>query len=70
MLNGDKEVIMNRNLGIPEACKISGISRAMLYKLIKAGEGPPITKIGRRSFISSDSLNSWLKKMEQKANKN
>lgn len=46
MLNGDKEVIMNRNLGIPEACKISGISRAMLYKLIKAGEGPPITKIG------------------------
>jgi predicted DNA-binding transcriptional regulator AlpA len=55
---------MSRNLNINEACKIAGISRAMLYKLLKLKKGPRITKIGRRSFVSSDALETWLKQME------
>ncbi len=54
------------NYNINDACKVIGISRAMLYKLIKEKRGPKITKIGNRSFILSYSLDSWLKQMEKK----
>lgn len=57
---------MLKNLSIPEACRAAGISRAMMYKLFRLKKGPPLTKIGRRSFVSSESLEAWLKKMEQK----
>jgi predicted DNA-binding transcriptional regulator AlpA len=55
------------NHSINTACKIAGISRAMLYKLIKLKQGPRVTKIGRRSFISSVALESWLKNLEQQS---
>lgn len=58
---------MTKNLSINEACAIAGISRAMLYKQIKLKKGPPLIKIGRRSFVSSVSLEAWLKQMEQVA---
>ncbi len=56
---------MKKNHSIKEACHISGISRAMLYKLLKLKKGPRLTKIGRRSFVSSEALEAWLKQMEQ-----
>lgn len=57
-------MLRNQNHDINEVCKISGISRAMLYKQIKLKRGPKITKIGRRSFVSSENLAAWLKQME------
>jgi predicted DNA-binding transcriptional regulator AlpA len=56
---------MQKNLSINEACIIAGISRAMLYKLFKLNKGPRVTKIGRRRFVSSDTLKAWLLEMEQ-----
>lgn len=56
---------MLKNHTINETCQIARISRAMLYKLLKLKRGPKVTKIGRRSFVSSESLAIWLKQMEQ-----
>lgn len=59
---------MSKNLTINDACTIAGISRAMLYKLWRIGKGPALIKIGRRTFISSTSLEEWLKSIEQNGN--
>ena len=36
------------------------ISRAFLYKLIKTGKGPVLTRIGDRVFVSRENLAAWL----------
>ena len=45
----------------------NGISRAMFYKLLKAGTGPKIMKVGERTLISSEAAAEWRRRMEQTA---
>ena len=40
------------------------ISRALFYKLVKAGKGPVLTRIGDRVFVSRENLMFWLTQRE------
>lgn len=51
-------------LPLPAVLREVPISRAFLYKLIKAGKGPVLTRIGDRTFVSRDNLEDWLAKHE------
>ncbi|CAG7845786.1 hypothetical protein USB125703_02061 [Pseudoclavibacter triregionum] len=44
---------------IPEAVKISGLSRSTLYNFIAAGE-LKVTKVGRRSYIADAELKRFI----------
>jgi hypothetical protein len=44
---------------IPEFCDQHRFSRAFFYKLLKAGKGPRITRLGARSFISNEDAAAW-----------
>jgi predicted DNA-binding transcriptional regulator AlpA len=50
-----------------EFCRLHSISRALLYKLIKAGRGPKILKIGTRSLITAEAAAEWRREMESAA---
>ncbi|WP_120193138.1 helix-turn-helix domain-containing protein [Sinobaca qinghaiensis] len=49
---------------VAEASEIVGISRHLLYKMIKNGEAPAC-KVGRRILIKKDSLDKWLNNLER-----
>lgn len=50
---------------VPQAAKILGISRAMVYSLLAKGKGPPVIRFGRSVRISVDSLKKWVKEQER-----
>ena len=45
---------------VPHTAARVGISRAGLWALIRAGKGPRVTTIGRRSVILVSDCNTWL----------
>lgn len=47
-------------LTVAEAAKCARLSRAGLYKLLRAGEGPRVAKLGRRTVVLRSSLRDWL----------
>ena len=49
---------------VPEFCQAHDISRAFLYKLWKAGSGPRVLKVGRRTLITPEAGAEWLAGME------
>ena len=51
---------------IPEAVKLSGLSRSVLYELIKNGE-IEIAKVGRSTLVLVESLHALIEKNRQKA---
>ncbi|WP_422369085.1 helix-turn-helix transcriptional regulator [Pelagibius sp.] len=53
-------------LSVPETCQVLGISRAALYKTIQAGDGPTVTKIGRRTLFRETSLERWMAEQEDR----
>lgn len=40
-------------------CKAHGISRSFFYLLLNRGEGPRLTKVGRRTLISREAAHQW-----------
>jgi predicted DNA-binding transcriptional regulator AlpA len=50
---------------IPAFCADNGISRSLLYHLVKEGRGPRITKIAGRTLISAEAAAEWRARMEQ-----
>jgi hypothetical protein len=50
---------------IPAFCAAHSISRSLLYRLVKEGRGPRLTKISRRTLISAESAAEWRARMEQ-----
>jgi excisionase family DNA binding protein len=44
---------------IPNAVRLAGISRSVIYQLIKRGQ-LPIVKIGRRTLIADDDLRALI----------
>jgi predicted DNA-binding transcriptional regulator AlpA len=55
-----------RRLGysVTEGATAAGISRVMLYRLIRAGKGPKVTRIGGRMIILTPALERWLAELE------
>jgi len=45
---------------IAELCQVVGISRATIYKEIKA-ERLRIRKVGKRTLVPADEVRAWLK---------
>jgi predicted DNA-binding transcriptional regulator AlpA len=52
---------------IREFCCQHGISRALLYKLLQAGNGPKIIKVGRRTLITNEAAEEWRRSRENAA---
>jgi predicted DNA-binding transcriptional regulator AlpA len=52
-------------LSIPEFLDEHRISRSLLYRLIKEGRGPRITKIAGRTLISAEAAADWRARMER-----
>jgi predicted DNA-binding transcriptional regulator AlpA len=50
---------------IPEFCRRHGISRAHFYNLSKAGDGPAVMRVGRRTLISAEAAAEWRRRMER-----
>lgn len=44
---------------VREFCTAYGISRALFYKLVKAGRAPALMKVGRRTLISRSAATLW-----------
>ncbi len=61
-------VPVNREaFSVKEFCFAHNICRATLYNLLKAGAGPKLLKIGRRSLITADAAREWRHKLEESA---
>jgi predicted DNA-binding transcriptional regulator AlpA len=45
-------------------CEAHGISRAMFYKLLKAGQAPRVAKVGSKVLITSEAAAEWLRGRE------
>ena len=48
------------------ACQ-HGISRALFYKLLQAGQGPRIIKVGKRTLITNEAAEEWRRSRERTA---
>jgi excisionase family DNA binding protein len=54
-------------LSIEEFCLEHNLSRGTFYRLLKSGNGPRLTKIGRRRLISREAALDWRKDMEYRS---
>lgn len=54
-------------LSIQKFCKTFHISKSHFYKLFHEGEMPMTITIGKRRFITKNSMHAWLHQAEEKA---
>jgi hypothetical protein len=54
-------------LTIGEFCRANSISVGMFYKLLKAGRGPKLMKVGRRRLVSIEANANWRAECERAA---
>jgi hypothetical protein len=52
---------------VDQFCRFVGISRTLFYAVQRQGNGPALTRIGRRVLIAKDTANEWLKGREEAA---
>jgi predicted DNA-binding transcriptional regulator AlpA len=52
-------------LSVRAFCADNGLSRSLLYRLLKDGRGPRLTKVLRRTLISSEAAAEWRARMER-----
>lgn len=50
---------------VPDFCTDNGVSRSLFYRLVKEGRGPRLTKVARRTLISSEAAAEWRSRMER-----
>jgi predicted DNA-binding transcriptional regulator AlpA len=55
-------------LSVPAFIADHGISRSLFYRLLKEGRGPRLTKIARRTLVSSEAAAEWRARMERETN--
>ena len=48
-------------------CRAHHIARSHFYSLRKAGRGPAIIKLGRRTLVSGEEAARWRRAMQEKA---
>jgi excisionase family DNA binding protein len=53
-------------LTIKEFCEQHKVTRSSLYRLIDAGNGPRITKLGNRALISNAAAAEWCAEVDGK----
>jgi len=51
---------MQKLLSVRETSERAGISEALLYKLLRRGEGPQTIKLGRRTLIAESDGEAWI----------
>jgi predicted DNA-binding transcriptional regulator AlpA len=51
-------------LTVPDVLREIRVSRAFFYKMVKAGKGPRLTKLGDRTLVSAENLSDWLAQRE------
>jgi predicted DNA-binding transcriptional regulator AlpA len=56
---GDKPTIHKRALSIPEFCAENGISRTTFYRIVDAGSGPRLMKVGKRVLVTVECAEAW-----------
>lgn len=61
------DMTRNASMSVGEWCAHRRISRAMLYKLWKAGAGPAFYHVGTRRFISAEADAEWIRAREAEA---
>lgn len=44
-----------------EFAKATGLSKTFLYEQIKTGQGPRLTRVGRRTLITVEDAQNWLR---------
>jgi predicted DNA-binding transcriptional regulator AlpA len=66
MTQVDKQMTPNgRAFSVEQFCESHGnISRSFFYKLLAAGQGPRLMKVGRRVLISEEAAADWRASME------
>ena len=50
---------------VDEFCDRHRISRGLLYKIVKAGTGPRLTKINERTIITAKDEAAWLESLHR-----
>jgi len=50
---------------VPAFCKAVGISPRKFYALQQTGDGPKVTRIGRRTLIRVEAARRWLELTER-----
>jgi excisionase family DNA binding protein len=60
---------IKRAMSVEEAAKAAGVGRTILFEHIRAGH---ITarKVGRRTIITMDDLDAWLKSLPKSCERN
>jgi predicted DNA-binding transcriptional regulator AlpA len=56
--------VERRAFTLNKFCQAHGISRAMFYKLLKAGQAPRFAKIGSKILITTEAAAEWLRARE------
>jgi predicted DNA-binding transcriptional regulator AlpA len=51
-------------LSVKDVLRKTQIGKSFFYNMVRAGQGPTITKLGDRTFVSRENLDSWLKTQE------
>ena len=54
-------------LTVREFCERFHVSRSTLYRLTRAGSGPRVLRVGRRTLITADAARDWIKEAERRA---
>jgi predicted DNA-binding transcriptional regulator AlpA len=60
----DQKSYVKKAYTIPEFCDAYSISRSKFYEMRKAGSGPRIMKVGRRTLISVEAATAWRRRLE------
>ncbi len=63
-----KKSYVEKTYTIPELCDAYSISRSKSYEILKAGSGPRIMKVGRRTLISVKAAEEWQARIEESSN--
>jgi predicted DNA-binding transcriptional regulator AlpA len=48
---------------VPAFLSDHGLSRSFFYRLVKAGQGPRLTKVASRTLISNEDAAEWRERM-------
>jgi predicted DNA-binding transcriptional regulator AlpA len=52
-------------LSVPEITSLTGLTRTFIYGKWAEGKGPKRMKAGKRTLVSRNELERWLKKLEK-----
>ena len=63
-----RELMSKPALTLREAADVLDVSVDLLWKKMHAGEGPAHFKIGRVTYVRTETLQAWLQRLEAENN--